>query len=49
MELKNEITATVTNHTNKLIDDREMKYQQMNKKKNGKKTRRSTRNGIRQT
>ena len=32
MELKNEITATVTNHTNKLIDDLEMKYQQMNKR-----------------
>ena len=27
MELKNEITATVTNHTNKLIDNLEMKYQ----------------------
>ena len=32
MELRNEITATVTNHTNKLIDDLEMKYQQMNKR-----------------
>ena len=32
MELKNEITATVTNHTNKLMDDLEMKYQQMNKR-----------------
>ena len=32
MELKNEITATATNHTNKLIDDLEMKYQQMNKR-----------------
>ena len=32
MELKDEITATVTNHTNKLIDDLEMKYQQMNRK-----------------
>ena len=32
IELKNEITATVTNHTNKLIDDLEMKYQQMNKR-----------------
>ena len=32
MELKNEITATVTNHTNKLIDDLEMNYQQMNKR-----------------
>ena len=32
MELKNEITATVTNHTNKLIDDLEMKYQQMKKR-----------------
>ena len=29
MELKDEITATVTNHTNKLIDNLEMKYQQM--------------------
>ena len=48
MELKNEITATVTNHTNKLIDDLEMKYQQMNKRME-KKTRRSIRNGIPQT
>ena len=32
MELKNEITATVTNHTNKLIEDLGMKYQQMNKR-----------------
>ena len=32
IQLKNEITATVTNHTNKLIDDLEMKYQQMNKR-----------------
>ena len=32
MELKKEITATVTNHTKKLIDDLEMKYQQMNKR-----------------
>ena len=32
MELKIEITATLTNHTNKLIDDLEMKYQQMNKR-----------------
>ena len=32
MELKNEITATATNHTNKLIDDLEMKYQEMNKR-----------------
>ena len=32
IELKNEITATVTNHTNKLIDDLEMKYQPMNKR-----------------
>ena len=32
MELKNEITATVTNHTNKLIDDLEIKYQQMNRR-----------------
>ena len=32
MELKSEITATVINHTNKLIDDLEMKYQQMNKR-----------------
>ena len=32
IELKNEITATGTNHTNKLIDDLEMKYQQMNKR-----------------
>ena len=31
MELKDEITATVTNHTNKLIDNLEMKYQQMNR------------------
>ena len=31
MEIKNEITATVTNHTNKLIDNLEMKYQQMNR------------------
>ena len=31
IELKNENTATVTNHTNKLLDDLEMKYQQMNK------------------
>ena len=30
--IANEITATVTNHTNKLIDDLEMKYQQMNKR-----------------
>ena len=30
--LKDEITATVTNHTNKLIDNLEMKYQQMNRK-----------------
>ena len=33
MELKDEITATVTNHTNKLIDNLEMKYQQMNRNK----------------
>ena len=45
MELKDEITATVTNHTNKLIDNLEMKYQQMNT--NGKTTRRSPRNRIR--
>ena len=32
MELKDEITATVTNHTNKLIDNLEMNYQQMNRK-----------------
>ena len=32
IELKNEITATVTNHTNKLIDDLEMKYQQINRR-----------------
>ena len=32
MELKNEITATVTNHANKLIDDLEMNYQQMKKR-----------------
>ena len=32
MELKDEITATVTNHTKKLIDDLEMKYQQINRK-----------------
>ena len=32
MELKDEITATVTNHTNKLIDNLEMKYQQMKRK-----------------
>ena len=32
MELKNEITATVTNHTNKLIANLEMKYQQMNRR-----------------
>ena len=32
MELKNEITATVTNHTNKLIDNLEMKYQKMNRR-----------------
>ena len=32
MELKNEITATVTNHTNKLIDNLEMKYQQLNRR-----------------
>ena len=32
MELKDEITATVTNHTNKVIDNLEMKYQQMNRK-----------------
>ena len=32
MELRNEITATVTNHTNKLIDDLEIRYQQMNKR-----------------
>ena len=32
MELKDEITATETNHTNKLIDDLEMKYQQTNRK-----------------
>ena len=31
MELKDEITATVTNHTNKLIDNLEMKYQEMNR------------------
>ena len=31
MELKDEITAIVTNHTNKLIDNLEMKYQQMNR------------------
>ena len=31
-ELKNEITATVTNHANKLIDNLEMKYQQMNRR-----------------
>ena len=32
MELKDEITETVTNHTNKIIDNLEMKYQQMNRK-----------------
>ena len=32
MELKDEKTATVTNHTNKLIDNLEIKYQQMNRK-----------------
>ena len=32
MELKDEITETVTNHTNKLIDNLEMKYQQMKRK-----------------
>ena len=32
MDLKSEITQTVTNHTNKLINDLEEKYQQMNKK-----------------
>ena len=32
MELKDEITATVTNHTNKLIDNLKIKYQQMNRK-----------------
>ena len=32
MELKDEITATVTNHTNKLIDNLEMKYQRKNRK-----------------
>ena len=32
IDLKNEITQTVTNHTNKLISDLEEKYQQMNKK-----------------
>ena len=32
MELKEEITATVTSHTNKLIDNLELKYQQMNRK-----------------
>ena len=31
MELKDKITATLTNHTNKLIDNLEMKYQQMNR------------------
>ena len=38
MELKDEITETVKDHTNKFIDNLEMKYQQMKKKwKNGKK------------
>ena len=32
MKLKEEITATVTSHTNKLIDKLELKYQQMNRK-----------------
>ena len=32
IELKNEITATVTNHTNKLKDNLERKYQQMNRR-----------------
>ena len=32
IDLKNEITPTVTNHTNKLINDLEIKYQQMNKR-----------------
>ena len=45
MELKDEITETVTNHTNKLIDDEIP----TNERKNGKTTIGSTRNGIRKT